>query len=158
MRTGPPASYGLWRETFATSWVQTLRIYRPFSDTQITARCNRLGGITSIDGINKLAELQKDTRMLSESGFYLLIFRSRKPEAVRFQKWICREVLLSIRKHGCYFTQPLIERILNDLDYGIELIQRFAADRKARESQNGLEQQFPLSETRGDGLIIDVTP
>ena len=40
--------------------------------------------------------------IVSESGLYTLIMGSRKKEAVDFQRWITREVLPSIRKHGAY--------------------------------------------------------
>lgn len=39
---------------------------------------------------------------ISEAGLYRLMFRSRKPEAQRFRKWVCQEVLPSIRKTGVY--------------------------------------------------------
>jgi len=39
---------------------------------------------------------------LRESGLYLFIFKSRKPEAKAFKKWVAREVLPSIRKTGKY--------------------------------------------------------
>jgi Prophage antirepressor len=39
---------------------------------------------------------------VSESGLYSLIFRSRKPEAKRFRRWVTGEVLPSLRKHGRY--------------------------------------------------------
>lgn len=39
---------------------------------------------------------------ISESGLYSLIFRSRKPEAKRFRKWVTSEVLPAIRKTGSY--------------------------------------------------------
>lgn len=39
---------------------------------------------------------------VSESGVYALIFRSRKPEAKKFRKWITSEVIPSLRKTGCY--------------------------------------------------------
>ena len=39
---------------------------------------------------------------VSESGLYALIFRSRKPEAKSFRKWVTSEVLPSIRKTGGY--------------------------------------------------------
>ena len=39
---------------------------------------------------------------VSESGLYTLIFKSRKPEAKRFRKWVTSEVLPSIRKTGSY--------------------------------------------------------
>jgi prophage antirepressor-like protein len=37
-----------------------------------------------------------------EPGLYRLIMKSRKPEAKKFQKWIFKEVLPSIRKYGIY--------------------------------------------------------
>ena len=40
--------------------------------------------------------------IVSESGLYTLIMRSRKKEAIDFQRWVTREVLPSIRKHGAY--------------------------------------------------------
>jgi prophage antirepressor-like protein len=40
--------------------------------------------------------------IINESGLYNLIFRSNKPEAKRFRKWVTSEVLPSIRKTGAY--------------------------------------------------------
>lgn len=42
------------------------------------------------------------TAIVSESGLYELIFKSRKPEAKRFRKWITSEVIPQIRKTGSY--------------------------------------------------------
>lgn len=42
---------------------------------------------------------------VSESGLYALIFKSRKPEAKRFRKWVTSEVLPALRKTGTY-TAP----------------------------------------------------
>ncbi len=41
---------------------------------------------------------------LSESGLYKLVLRSDKPQAGRFQDWVTKEVLPSIRKDGQYVT------------------------------------------------------
>ena len=41
---------------------------------------------------------------INESGLYALIFQSRKPEAKTFRKWVTKEVLPNIRKHGFYMT------------------------------------------------------
>lgn len=40
--------------------------------------------------------------IISESGLYSLIFKSRKPEAKTFRKWVTSEVLPTIRKTGGY--------------------------------------------------------
>lgn len=42
---------------------------------------------------------------ISESGLYALIFRSRKPQARRFRKWVTAEVLPAIHKTGRYQTE-----------------------------------------------------
>ena len=39
---------------------------------------------------------------ISESGLYALVFRSRKPEAKAFSKWVRSEVLPTLRKTGSY--------------------------------------------------------
>ena len=39
---------------------------------------------------------------ITESGFYTLAFKSRKPAAKRFRKWVTSEVLPQIRKYGTY--------------------------------------------------------
>jgi len=45
---------------------------------------------------------QQSVTIISESGLYSLILRSRKPEAQAFKRWITHEVLPAIRKTGSY--------------------------------------------------------
>lgn len=44
--------------------------------------------------------------IISESGLYALVLRSRKPEARKFAKWVTAEVLPAIRKTGQYVAKP----------------------------------------------------
>ncbi len=46
----------------------------------------------------------KNTIYINEAGLYSLILRSEKPEAKAFKKWVCSEVLPSIRKSGSYIS------------------------------------------------------
>lgn len=39
---------------------------------------------------------------INEGNFYRLVIKSKKPEALQFEKWVCDTVLPSIRKHGGY--------------------------------------------------------
>ena len=48
----------------------------------------------------------KNSVFINESGLYSLILRSDKPEAKTFKKWVCSEVLPSIRKTGSYVAPP----------------------------------------------------
>jgi prophage antirepressor-like protein len=52
---------------------------------------------------------KQETWIVNESGLYNLIFRSNKPEAKAFRKWVTSEVLPSIRKTGTY-TAPVHTR------------------------------------------------
>lgn len=47
--------------------------------------------------VNTLGDVQQ-LSVVSESGLYSLIFKSRKKEARAFQKWVMRDALPSIRK------------------------------------------------------------
>ena len=49
--------------------------------------------------------------IISESGLYSLILGSRKPEAKAFKRWITHEVIPSIRKHGAYMTDSLLDAL-----------------------------------------------
>ena len=48
----------------------------------------------------------RKTVYINESGLYSLILRSERPEAKHFNKWVCSEVLPSIRKRGSYTEPP----------------------------------------------------
>ena len=40
--------------------------------------------------------------LLTESGFYAVLVKSNKPEAINFRVWVTKEVLPAIRKTGKY--------------------------------------------------------
>jgi len=44
----------------------------------------------------------QDMVAVNESGLYALIFKSRKPEAQAFRRWVTGEVLPAIRREGVY--------------------------------------------------------
>lgn len=67
-------------------------------------------------------------QIISESGLYSLILRSRKPEAKAFKKWITSDVLPSIRKSGSYGLVPK-QFDPHDLDHVAQLAQ-IAADQQ----------------------------
>ena len=68
-----------------------------------------------------LGGLSGETNIINESGLYNVILRSDKPEAKPFRKWVTSEVLPSIRKHGTYMTEQVLERALASPDFLIKL-------------------------------------
>ena len=74
----------------------------------------------------------QDFTVINESGLYSLILSSKLPSAKRFKKWVTSEVLPAIHKHGLYATDKVIDNILNNPDFGIELLTRLKEERAAR--------------------------
>lgn len=62
----------------------------------------------------------RKVNLVNESGLYALIFRSKKPSALKFRKWVTKEVIPSIRKTGSFhngtpqFLATYQERILSE--------------------------------------------
>ena len=52
---------------------------------------------------------QRGGWLINESGLYSLILSSKLPTAKKFKKWVTSEVLPSIRQHGMYAMDELIE-------------------------------------------------
>lgn len=81
--------------------------------------CKVLDIKNSRDAVSRLEEDEKGVSALptssgiqeklivSESGLYALIFRSKKPEAKKFRQWITKEVIPAIRKTGVYGARNL---------------------------------------------------
>ena len=69
---------------------------------------------------------------INESNLYKTIFQSRKESAERFTGWVTSEVLPCIRKNGIYATDNVIDNILNNPDFGIELLTKLKEERAAR--------------------------
>jgi prophage antirepressor-like protein len=52
---------------------------------------------------------------VKEPGLYTLIFKSRKPDAQRFVKWVTHDVLPEIRKNGSYGVEIQNNRLIQNL-------------------------------------------
>ena len=76
--------------------------------------------------------VKTQTALINESGLYALIFGSKLESAKRFKHWVTSEVLPTIHKHGIYATDNVIDNILNNPDFGIELLTKLKEERKAR--------------------------
>lgn len=63
----------------------------------------------------------RDMTIINESGFYALVLGSEMPNAKEFKRWVTKEVLPSIRKHGAYMTPEKIEEVLLNPDTIIQL-------------------------------------
>jgi prophage antirepressor-like protein len=106
--------------------------------------CDKLG-LTTVKVVQRLGDdilskypivdslgRQQVASFVNEDGLYDVIMDSRKPEAKAFRKWVTSEVLPSIRKHGMYMTNNVVESIMTDPDKFLQLVQNYANERKMR--------------------------
>ena len=93
---------------------------------------NEVGVVTGkkADGTDAIQYVKMN--FINESNLYKLIFQSRKPEAEKFADWVTSEVLPTIRKHGAYMTETVIERTLTDPDYLIQLATTLKEEKQRR--------------------------
>lgn len=95
-------------------------------------------GVTSI---HTLGGQQKMT-IINESGLYSVILRSDKPQAKPFRKWVTSEVLPTIRKHGAYMVDSVLEQALASPDFLIQLATQLKAEKeKNKELSDTVHEQ-----------------
>lgn len=73
--------------------------------------------------------------IIPESDVYRLIMRSNLPSAERFQDWVMEEVLPSIRKRGMYATDNVLDNILNNPDFAINLLTKYKEEKQLRKEE-----------------------
>ena len=54
--------------------------------------------------------------LINEPGMYKLIFKSRKPEAKAFTRWVTHEVLPQIHRYGMYMTDKVADTYRSNPD------------------------------------------
>ena len=84
--------------------------------------------------------------VITESGLYALIFRSHKPEAKNFSRWVRREVLPSIRCSGMYLTDKAADAYMNNPELFAAMAERCSAlEQKVEELEKKLNERYSLS-------------
>ena len=104
---------------------------------------------------------QGNTNLINESGLYALVVRSRKPEAKKFRKWITSEVLPSIRKHGVYMTDNILNQVLDNPDFLIGLLTNLKEEKEKRQKlEKEKEENKPLVDfatrilDKGENILV----
>lgn len=97
---------------------------------------------------NGTFESNRGLTIINESGLYSLILSSKLPSARRFKHWVTSEVLPAIRQHGIYATEDVTDKILNNPEFGIELLTKYKEERDKRRflSEQVLTQQKLIAE------------
>ena len=94
-----------------------------------------------------LSGQNREVIFINESGMYSLILSSKMPNAKKFKRWITTEVLPSIRKHGVY----AVDEVLQNPDV---LIQALTELKKEREEKAKLKETVAVQNQQ----ITEMTP
>ena len=104
---------------------------------------------------------------ITEAGVYKLIFKSRKPEAEKFQDWVTDVVLPSIRKTGSFsihdeakITMPDYKNALDSLTFHMAAAQLFGFNHNQAMFQTNriVKQQFQIDTMKNLGITGMVSP
>lgn len=104
--------------------------------------CDVLGIGNPSDATKRLDDDEKDlvsiegfrgvVNIINEPGLYSLVLGSKKKEAKQFKRWVTHEVLPSIRKHGAYMTDDVLEKSIKDPDYMIGVLTALKEEKQKR--------------------------
>lgn len=94
--------------------------------SRVKERLNK-DGVTTSKVMDTLGRIQL-ANFVDESNLYKVIFQSRKSEAEKFTEWVTSEVLPSIRKHGMY----AVDELLDNPDVLIAVATKLKEERVAR--------------------------
>lgn len=88
-------------------------------------------------------EVGKDD-YIPENVFYRLAMKAKNDVAEKFQAKVADEIIPTIRKHGMYATPEVAERMLNDPDVMIRVLQELKTEREQRKTlEQKVEQDKP---------------
>jgi prophage antirepressor len=96
----------------------------------------------------------QNTKFITEGDVYRLIAHSKLPGAERFERWVFDEVLPSIRKHGAYLTEDVLEQALTSPDFLIELATRLKTE-KAKNAQLTVSNQIMQPKADYFDMLVD---
>ena len=89
----------------------------------------------------------RNMTIINESGLYSLVLSSKLPGAKKFKRWITSDVLPSIRKHGMYATDELLDNPDLLIAAATKLKEERAARLEAEKQRDKLVHQNKLYTT-----------
>lgn len=126
--------------------IQVAKILGYTNSYDAITRHTKKRGVVKHEVIDKLGRKQ-NKKFIDEGNLYRLITRSKLPQADEFEEWVFEDVLPSIRKHGIYATDNVIEQTLRDPDYIINVLTEY---KKEKDNNLILRQQIGELKPKAD--------
>ncbi|MDG0918412.1 phage antirepressor [Bacillus paranthracis] len=130
------------KEYFPATDVATALGYKRPQDA-VRQHCKEDGSVNHrvADSLGRMQE----KKYINEPNLYRLIVKSKLPQAEQFEKWVFEEVLPSIRKHGAYMTDQVLEQAITNPEFAIGILTKLKEEKeKLAAAQKQIIQQQPL--------------
>lgn len=96
---------------------------------------------------------QRGGWLINESGLYSLVLGSKLPSAKKFKRWVTSEVLPSIRKHGMYAEDEL----LDNPDLLISVAKKLKEEREKNKALKAENERMKPKEIFADAVATSHT-
>lgn len=95
------------------------------------------------------ADKKIEVNIIPQGDIMRLAAKSELPGAEKFESWIFDDVIPTVLNHGIYATDNVINKILDDPDFGIKILTELKEERIARiaveEEKEKLQQELDYS-------------
>ena len=95
----------------------------------------REGVVQKVNQYGDAGEQVVEISFITEGDVYRLIVHSKLPSAERFEHWVFDEVLPSIRKHGVYMSDSILDQVIQHPEVIYTLAQELVAEREQLEGK-----------------------
>lgn len=102
---------------------------------------------------NDSFETPRGMTIINESGLYSLVIGSKLPSAKKFKRWVTSEVLPSIRKHGMYAE----EELLDNPDLLIKVAQALKEEQEKNKKLSEENKRMKPKEIFADAVSVSST-
>ena len=109
----------------ATECAKILGYAKPENAILRHCRWSLKRGVPHPQNHNKLISIN----FIPEGDLYRLIIRSKLPAAEKFERWVFEEILPSIRQHGAYVTDKVLEAAIKSQDFAFDLFQKLLSEK-----------------------------
>ena len=107
----------------------------------------REGVVQKVNQYGDAGEQVVEISFITEGDVYRLIVHSKLPSAERFEHWVFDEVLPSIRKHGVYMSDSILDQVIQHPEVIYTLAQELVAE---REQLEGIRKQLDAAQPKAD--------
>ena len=113
----------------------------------------REGVVQKVNQYGDAGEQVVEISFITEGDVYRLIVHSKLPSAERFEHWVFDEALPSIRKHGVYMSDSILDQVIQHPEVIYTLAKKLEAEREQLEGMLSKRSIRVFNRPVGSGMV-----